>query len=162
VTNQRRFEEATDVVRTVIVIEFLQKNAVPIPAPDAYQIPLLIEMIGSKPTLDSLDCPRIELERRKIRRRKTLLPRDQIIACFRLRPRLPLAMQSLDANDRVMLYLHGGGYFSGSPDGYHGMAGRYTKLLQTKVYMPDYRLAPEHPFPTPINDVRGDYRSVQH
>ncbi|MFM0348156.1 alpha/beta hydrolase [Paraburkholderia sp. RL17-347-BIC-D] len=61
-------------------------------------------------------------------------------------------------NDRVMLYLHGGGYFSGSPDGYHGIAGRYAKLLRARVYMPDYRLAPECPFPTPINDAFDSYR----
>jgi hypothetical protein len=99
VTNQRRIEKATDVVRTIIVVEFFVKNAVPFPVPDACQIPLLIEMITSKPTFDSLDCPRIELERCKIRRRETRLPRDQIISSFRLRPRLPLAMQSLDGNE---------------------------------------------------------------
>jgi len=61
-------------------------------------------------------------------------------------------------NNRVMLYLHGGGYFSGSPDGYHGIAGQYAKRLQAKVFMPDYRLAPEHPYPTPINDAFESYQ----
>lgn len=58
---------------------------------------------------------------------------------------------------RIMLYLHGGGYFSGSPGGYHGIAGRYAKRLKASVYMPDYRLAPEHPFPTPIDDAFDAY-----
>jgi epsilon-lactone hydrolase len=58
----------------------------------------------------------------------------------------------------ILFYVHGGGYFSGSPDGYHGIAGRYAKLLQAKVYMPDYRLAPEHPFPIPIDDTLLAYK----
>lgn len=59
---------------------------------------------------------------------------------------------------RVMFYLHGGGYFSGSPAGYHGIAGQFAKRLQANVFMPDYRLAPEHPYPTPINDAFEAYR----
>lgn len=61
-------------------------------------------------------------------------------------------------SNRVMLYLHGGGYFSGSPEGYHGIAGQYAKRLDANVFMPDYRLAPEHPYPTPINDAFEAYR----
>lgn len=61
-------------------------------------------------------------------------------------------------SNRVMLYLHGGGYFSGSPAGYHGIAGQFAKRLQANVFMPDYRLAPEHPYPTPINDAFEAYR----
>lgn len=59
---------------------------------------------------------------------------------------------------RVLLYIHGGGYVAGSPDGYHGLAGHYAKLLRAKVYMPDYRLAPEHPFPAAIEDTLAAYR----
>ena len=60
--------------------------------------------------------------------------------------------------DRIMLYMHGGGYVAGSPAAYHGLAGHYAKLLRAHVYMPDYRLAPEYPFPTPINDALAAYR----
>lgn len=60
--------------------------------------------------------------------------------------------------DRIMLYMHGGGYVAGSPAAYHGLAGHYAKLLRAHVYMPDYRLAPEHPFPTPIDDTLAAYR----
>jgi monoterpene epsilon-lactone hydrolase len=61
---------------------------------------------------------------------------------------------------RVLFYIHGGGYVSGSPDGYHGLAGNYAKLLRADVVMPDYRLAPQHPFPTSINDVFAAYRAL--
>lgn len=61
-------------------------------------------------------------------------------------------------DDRAMLYIHGGGYVSGAPSGYHGIAGHYAKLLGASVYMPDYRLAPEYPFPAPLEDVLTAYR----
>lgn len=61
-------------------------------------------------------------------------------------------------DNRVLLYIHGGGYVAGRPAGYHGLAGHYAKLLKAKVYMPDYRLAPEHPFPAAIDDTLASYR----
>jgi epsilon-lactone hydrolase len=60
--------------------------------------------------------------------------------------------------DRVLLYIHGGGYVVGSPAAYHGLAGHYAKLLKAVVYMPDYRLAPEHPFPAAIDDTLESYK----
>jgi acetyl esterase/lipase len=63
-------------------------------------------------------------------------------------------------NDAVLLYMHGGAYIVGEPAGYHGIAGNYAKLLGAKVYMPDYRLAPEHPFPTPIDDTLAAYKGL--
>lgn len=59
---------------------------------------------------------------------------------------------------RVLLYIHGGGYIAGSPSAYHGLAGHYAKLLKAVVYMPDYRLAPEHPFPAAIDDTLTSYK----
>ena len=61
---------------------------------------------------------------------------------------------------RVLFYIHGGGYVSGSPHAYHGLAGRYAKQLRAEVVMPDYRLAPQHPFPAPIEDVARAYRAL--
>lgn len=59
---------------------------------------------------------------------------------------------------RILLYIHGGGYIAGSPSAYHGLAGHYAKLLKAVVYMPDYRLAPEHPFPAAIEDTLASYK----
>ncbi|MFN6980885.1 MAG: alpha/beta hydrolase [Brevundimonas sp.] len=58
---------------------------------------------------------------------------------------------------RAMLYIHGGGYFSGGSAGYLGIAGHFAKRLGARVYIPDYRLAPEHPFPAPLDDVVQAY-----
>jgi monoterpene epsilon-lactone hydrolase len=62
--------------------------------------------------------------------------------------------------ERVLFYIHGGGYVSGGPKAYHGLAGRYAKLLRAKVYIPDYRLAPQYRFPVPIDDTFTAYRSL--
>lgn len=59
---------------------------------------------------------------------------------------------------RVLIYMHGGGYVAGTPTGYRGLAAHFAKLLRAKVYLPDYRLAPEHPFPIPIDDCLAAYR----
>jgi acetyl esterase/lipase len=51
-----------------------------------------------------------------------------------------------------MLYLHGGGYVSGSSAFYLAMAGHISVSAQCAILLPDYRLAPEHPFPAAIED----------
>lgn len=61
------------------------------------------------------------------------------------------------ADGKVMLYIHGGGYISGGPAGYTGLAGHYAKRLGTRVYIPDYRLAPAAPFPAQLDDVTQAY-----
>lgn len=58
--------------------------------------------------------------------------------------------------DAIVMYIHGGAYIVGEPAGYHGIGGNYASMLGARVYMPDYRLAPEYPFlrPLPIPFVR--------
>lgn len=57
------------------------------------------------------------------------------------------------AADAVILYLHGGGYCSGSLDTHRGIAGSLALAAGTTVVNLDYRLAPEHPFPAALNDA---------
>ncbi|HEJ9094860.1 TPA: alpha/beta hydrolase [Serratia odorifera] len=59
--------------------------------------------------------------------------------------------------DAIVMYIHGGAYIVGEPAGYHGIGGNYASLLGARVYMPDYRLAPEYPFPTPVTDTVDAY-----
>ena len=61
-------------------------------------------------------------------------------------------------DDRAMLYIHGGAYIIGAPACYGGLAAAFALGLKARVFMPDYRLAPEFPFPTPIDDVFAAYR----
>jgi monoterpene epsilon-lactone hydrolase len=49
-------------------------------------------------------------------------------------------------NDRG-LYLHGGGYVTGSPTMYSGLVSRLARVTRSWIFVPEFPLAPEHPFP---------------
>lgn len=57
----------------------------------------------------------------------------------------------------ALLYLHGGGYTACSPRTHRELAGRIGRATRVRVYVPDYRLAPEHPFPAALDDARAAY-----
>ncbi len=54
---------------------------------------------------------------------------------------------------RALMYLHGGGYVAGSPETHRAFTARLALELNCEVWVPDYRLAPEHPFPTGLHDA---------
>ena len=62
--------------------------------------------------------------------------------------------------DRVMLYLHGGGYIAGSANGYRPLVGELGRAAKARVLVIDYRLAPEHPFPAAVDDIIASYKSL--
>lgn len=68
-----------------------------------------------------------------------------------------LVIPEVIKTDVVLMYIHGGAYIVGRPDGYCGIGGNYAKMLGARVYMPNYRLAPEHKFPVPITDTLRAY-----
>ena len=53
----------------------------------------------------------------------------------------------------IVLYLHGGGYVSGSPQTHRTYAGQLALQSGISVVTLDYRLAPEDPFPAGLNDA---------
>lgn len=57
----------------------------------------------------------------------------------------------------VILYLHGGGYTCGGLDYATGFGSMLAVQTGTRVFCPGYRLAPEHPFPAPIDDALESY-----
>jgi monoterpene epsilon-lactone hydrolase len=68
-----------------------------------------------------------------------------------------LAAPGTDA-DRVLLFLHGGGYELGSLRSDGELAARLGRASGMRVLFPEYRLAPEHPFPAAIDDVLAAWR----
>jgi len=62
------------------------------------------------------------------------------------------------ATDRVVLYLHGGGYVAGSIDSHRNLTGHLAQAMGCRVLALDYRLAPEHPHPAPVTDAVAAYR----
>lgn len=60
--------------------------------------------------------------------------------------------------DRVILYLHGGAYVIGSRNTHRSLAGRIARAARARVLLPEYRLAPEHPFPAAVEDATACWR----
>jgi len=70
--------------------------------------------------------------------------------------------QARDAGEGpVILYLHGGAYVFGSSDTHRAMLARLSALTGMRACLPDYRLAPEHPFPAQIEDALAVYRALR-
>ena len=59
-----------------------------------------------------------------------------------------------------ILYLHGGGYVLGSARAVTNFAGQIAARAGADTFVPNYRLAPEHPFPAAIDDVVAAYRGL--
>ncbi len=88
-------------------------------------------------------------------------PRDTVIEeivleglrCADLRP-------PRERPGRVVLYLHGGGYVTGSIESYLMLCVPLARALGLRVVVPEYRLAPEHPYPAALEDVLKAYRGL--
>lgn len=62
--------------------------------------------------------------------------------------------------DRIVLYLHGGGFVVGSVKTRRMFTGYIANKLGYNVAAPEYRLAPEHPFPVAPQDCFAVYRAL--
>ena len=60
----------------------------------------------------------------------------------------------------VILYFHGGGYVFGSARTHRAMLAKLGSLAGCKACLPDYRLAPEHPFPAALEDAQASYNDL--
>ena len=65
---------------------------------------------------------------------------------------------SASRRNRHILFLHGGGYVTGSPSLYRHLTWRIAAAARAQVLAIDYRLAPEHPFPAALDDTVTSYR----
>lgn len=59
---------------------------------------------------------------------------------------------------RRILYLHGGGYLSGTPGAYREFTSMLSAVTGCVVLASDYRVGPEHPFPAAVEDATAAYR----
>jgi acetyl esterase/lipase len=60
--------------------------------------------------------------------------------------------------ERVVFYLHGGGYTIGSVNTHRELISRMSRAAGARALAIDYRLAPEHPFPAAVEDATTAYR----
>jgi monoterpene epsilon-lactone hydrolase len=63
-------------------------------------------------------------------------------------------------SDEAILYVHGGWFNAGSATPYRHLVGQIAARAGTRAFVPDYRLAPEHPFPAAVDDVLATYRGM--
>lgn len=61
---------------------------------------------------------------------------------------------------RTILYLHGGAYTAGSPRSHRPMVARIAEAARAVAIVADYRLGPEHRFPTAVDDAVAVYRAI--
>ncbi|MFX8689090.1 alpha/beta hydrolase fold domain-containing protein, partial [Acinetobacter baumannii] len=61
---------------------------------------------------------------------------------------------------RGILYLHGGGYVVGSSKSHTKLAAQIGHAAQAQVWLPEYRLAPEHTSPAAIEDAVAVYKAL--
>jgi epsilon-lactone hydrolase len=59
---------------------------------------------------------------------------------------------------RAILFLHGGGYISGSIESHRPLATEIGRMARARTLALEYRRAPEHPFPAAVDDVVTAYR----
>ena len=62
--------------------------------------------------------------------------------------------------DKVLYYLHGGAYVLGSRRTHRKLAGHMAKAAGIVAVLPEYRLAPENPFPAAIEDAVAVYKAL--
>jgi len=90
----------------------------------------------------------------------------QLAEGVRLRPEtiadVPCLWLEEESNQHqnMVLYIHGGGLIAGSSVTHREFASRLVKRLRRRVLLVDYRLAPEHPFPAALDDVRAVYAAL--
>ncbi|NRF72384.1 alpha/beta hydrolase [Aquincola sp. S2] len=64
------------------------------------------------------------------------------------------------AQHGVLLYLHGGGFCVHMPATYRALGAALQQRTGLRVLLPDYRLAPEHPYPAGLDDVERVYTAL--
>jgi acetyl esterase/lipase len=63
-------------------------------------------------------------------------------------------------SNEAIVHLHGGWFNSGSAKAYRHLIGHIAARAGARAFIPDYRLAPEHPFPAATDDVLACYRGL--
>ena len=117
----------------------------------------------SRPTVAGGETDVEELRRQfnYLTGRFAAVPKDAVFETGQLGPvkgewvRVPGA-----APHRVILYFHGGGYISGSPQTHRALIARLASASSANVFAVDYRLAPDFAFPAGLRDGIDAYRHL--
>ena len=87
------------------------------------------------------------------------LPKDVALEMLELEGIRAAWIKPTDAEQgKAILHLHGGGYVTGSIEFYEMMCIQMAQTLKMNLLLPEYRLAPEQPFPAALEDALKMYR----
>ena len=64
-------------------------------------------------------------------------------------------------SDAALLYFHGGAYVVGSPRAHRHFVGQIASRARAAIFIPQYRLAPEHRFPAAVHDAQNCYHALR-
>lgn len=96
---------------------------------------------------------------------QTQLPLEEVAACFEvwagaLRLKVWRGKTAPPDAAPALLYLHGGGWVIGAPETHEDICRTLANRVGGVVVSPDYRLAPEHPFPAAVEDCATALRHI--
>src|SRR6266852_5510471 len=93
---------------------------------------------------------------------ESVLPRDDVTFEADTLGGIPgLWVQPADwRSGEAIVHLHGGWFNFGSAKAYRHLVGHIAARTGARAFIPDYRLAPEHPFPAATDDVLACYRGL--
>jgi acetyl esterase/lipase len=94
--------------------------------------------------------------------RLTLVPRDAQFTAATVGgvPGEWVSRRGAARPQRAILYLHGGAYCVGSPLTHRALTGNLALATEARIFVADYRLAPEHPFPAALEDAVSAYEGL--
>jgi acetyl esterase/lipase len=116
-----------------------------------------------KPVLNRIENP-IELQRKQLERLSPWFvrqPKDTRITQKNLGGvACEWVVNGRAGANMFVLYLHGGGFVKGSAATHRSITSHLARDLGACVVVPEYRLAPEHPFPAALEDCMAAYRGL--
>ncbi len=121
------------------------------------QFEALIQLLKAAPNSNQLS---VEQQRSGMETMaaQTPLPTDVYAETISAETVAGLLLAPSNANDQQMaLYVHGGFFTLGSSTTHRDLAWRLGEVCGTRVLLPDYRRAPEHPFPAAVDDITTTY-----
>ncbi len=114
-----------------------------------------------RPRLHHQHSPESQRRALELFARMQWMPRHVAVEAVTLgaRPAEKLTPEKSD-HSRALLYLHGGGFMIGNARTYRSFAAYLARACGCPVYVLDYRLAPEHPFPAAQLDALAAFRQL--
>lgn len=106
----------------------------------------------------SVDAFREQLDRSSAKVKQPKTVSSQITSVGGLQAEWIIPQQPI--KDKMLLYIHGGGFISGSTLTHRMHVGKFAERCRMRSLLFDYRLAPEHPFPAALEDCTTAYKGV--